>query len=598
MRRAVMKWIDPLRRVVRNGRPLGCALLFATAAVLSRARGQEGALASSPQILLQAAAASASAQTSSKKGCAAAWRETGIKSLLLIRHGRLLPDGLAAAELERLAAALLQPDPSNTSSEQELPATLPAADDLVFDGQRYTGGNLSYIDSMLGKSGRPIAFDRELPALLVPLTPEAEVALAEKRVTFQADAGTRQSREAADQTYGEGAAALMGADGQFLRAYSGRFDDLYFHLFQNGNGPSALAFCGLADGLAERVYQPVHGIGRRSAASPARFDLDDILSDGAKSAVLRHLRAASGPVAEPFQEFAFRVLPSVVTKARALPPGTRFTATHAEILRALRSRQHLYPTRVPPLYRSPDRFLGWTGSFFMPVANGPALPPGATDSWYPLPEQGGRAASDQAAEGASSALLFESSSTPDIVWEDPQLSNLLADPEAPGGPRQTPANRAGTPPSSNPRVASDPRRRAIHARLLAIVTPTAEEAREYFAAIATSDEKLRAIEQTRGRIRLLRQFVESARTASPDTAPAETNAPSFQHLQQTVKADLASFEQRESDLAARLQVALQERADLRSELESQLVRDRVRPLQTLGKEAGEAEPREAKTLAL
>jgi hypothetical protein len=500
-----------------------------------------------------------------------------------MRHGRLLPESLSAEGKKQLAADLQ--DPSRDSSLQKLVVTFPKVDDLDFDGQRYSGGNLSFIDSMLGESGRPIAFDRELPALLVPLTPEAEATLIERRAAFQAGADTLKIRETADQALGEGASALMFADGAFLRAYAGGFDDLYFHLFQNGNGPSALAFCAFADGLVERVYQPVNGLRKRGSVPVAGFDLDDILSDGGKTAVRRHLRTQSERAGEPFQQFAFRVLPSIVAKVRTLPAGARFIATHAEILRALQLRQHFYPTQVPPLYRSPDRFLGWAGAFFIPVANGPALPPGAADSWYPLPERKGRG--DQGAEGVASARLFESSSAPELAWEDPKYSHLLADPDEPTEPPKAPAASPSSPPgASSSKVESDPRRRAANTRLIAVVTPTAEEAKEYRAAIAASDDKLRAIEQIRGRIRLLRQFIEGV--ASPGGSPDGKREP--EPLQRALAADLASFERDEGDLAAHLQEALKERADLRTELEDRLRRDRVRPWQGFESKSGEAEP--------
>ena len=549
--------------------------------MLPLAGAAEDSSPGSPQILLKMAM-DARPKVPSEDERTAVWLEMGLRCELLTRHGRLLPESFPADERKRLAAALPAADPASEAALEKLLATFPHADALVFDGRRYAGANLRSIDPILGFSGRPIAFDRALPALLVPLSPRAETALAVQQAAFQADPATSEIRADANHEHGTGAAALMLGDGQFLRGYSGRFDDLYFHLFQNGNGASALAFCALADGLVERVYQPVTGIRRAGSQPPAAFDLDDILSDGGKTAVFRYLRTQSAHASEPFQRFAFRVLPTIVAKARTLPPGARFTASHAEILQALRARQHLYPTQVPPLYRSPDRFLGWAGSFFMPVANNPVLPPGAADSWFPLPQQGGRGASDQAADAASGVQLFESSSTVDMVWEDPQLSNLLADPENRSAAPAVPANKPSPASPPVPKVESDPRLRATPGHLIAIVTPTAEEARAYFAAIAESDEKLRVIEQRRGRIRLLRQFIESARGASLD--------PSFKPLQQAMEADLTSFGQREAELAGHLQITLKARAELRSALAHRLQSERVAPLQSLGEKPGEADP--------
>jgi hypothetical protein len=504
--------------------------------------------------------------------------EAGIRSQLLIQHGRLLPDGLAQEEMERLAGWLRASDASDNTALDALPATFPRADELTFNGQDYSGGNLSFIDSILGKSKRPIAFDRAIPAMLVPVAQEAEKALIERRAAFQAAADSGEIRSAVAQAFGEGVSGTMFADGQFLRPYTGRFDDLYFHLFQNGNGLSAMAFSGLAEGLGERVYQPVAGLVAKKDVPAAPFDLNDILSDGGKAAVARQLRSAAG--AEPFKGFAFRIFPAVVNRARSLPAGGRLTVSPSEVLAALRARQHFYPTQVPPLYRSPDRFLGWVDYSFVPVANkGPVLPPGAADSWYPLPQREGHTTgtAESAAEGAASAQLFESSSSVDIVWEDPQLSNLLADPEERTVPRKGPAGKSlgPRPRATFPKMDSDPRLRAAAVRLIVVVTPTAAESREYLAAIAASDEQIRTIEQARGRTCLLRKFLGNAPRDGGD-------------LQQAIAADLAALDQQETEFKARLQDALQHRMDLRSELAERLVRDRVRPLETLGKESGEA----------
>jgi hypothetical protein len=129
------------------------------------------------------------------------------------------------------------------------------------------------------------------------------------------------------------------------------------------------------------------------------------------------------------------------------------------------------------------------------------------------------------------------------------------------------------------------------------VTPTATEAIAYKTAIATSDEKLRAIEQTRGRIGMLRAFIESARAAFSAAVRGRPNDPAIERLQRAMAADLASFDQHESELAARVQVALQERLDLRVALENRL-HERVEPLRALGRKPGEVEASEKIPLAL
>ena len=545
------------------------------------ARGEHDLLLDSPRLMLGLAAESRTDTKEDNPGAARVW-ESGLRCEILTRQARLLPEGLSEDAKARLVSELLKPHDPSEPGLRESVASFPGVDELDYDGERYVGGNLNFIDSILSETGRPIAFDRELPAILVPLSPEAEGILNERRLEFQKATEAGKAGKEAKQSSGSQSGSGMFAEGQFLRTYVGRFDDLYFHLFQHGNGASALAFCALADGLVGRVYHPVFGLLRQATAPVAPYDLDDILADGAKAAVQRHFGAASGRAEEPFHRFAYRLVPGLVGKAHRLRPGARIIATRMEIQQALQTTQRLYPTRVPPLYRSPDRFLGWSGSLFIPVANAPTLPPGAANSWYPLPERAGQTTAESSADDVASEQLFESSSTSDLVWEDPQFSDLLADPGDRNAGRTGALHERSAGASPNPQVESDPRRRVAVARLIAIVTPQSEEARQYATAIASNDEMVRAIERRRGRVRLLSQFIESAENTSTGAALEKKSGQAAAVLHEAITRDLASLAQREQDLVALLQEALHERGKVRGELEERL-RDRARQLQSLGK---------------
>lgn len=576
-------------------------LLAGFAATAPQVAGEENGVpaVSSPALLIKAAGS----VDDEKLG--AVLQEAGVRSEVLTRFGRLLPEVLSATDRLQWATALEVTTAEGQAAFEKQAAALPKVDELIFDGQEYSGGNLSFIDCLLGKSGRPVAFDRALPSILVPLSLEAETAAVAKRTEFQAKAENAALREAATKTHGGTSADALFGDGHYLRPYAGRFDDLYFHLFQNGTGPSGIAFGALVDGLAQRrTYQPVNGVCQRSKVAPSSFDLSDILTDGGKAAVTKHLRSKYERPIEPFRSFAFRILPTIIAKARELPAGSRFTTTTPEMLKALRAREHFYPIQVPPIYKSADRFLGWAGSMFIPVATKPVLPPGAAESWFPLPKGGGRSSAESAADGASSSQLFDSNSlpalpanpdgTPGATWEDPQLSNLLAAPETKALPPSPPPGKSPSSPTpkspgteSAPRVdPNDPRLRPMIGRFIAVVTPTVEEGAAYLVAIAASDEKLRSLEQLRGRVRLQRSFIQTAHTASASVA----NVPAVNGARQAMDADLKMIEQSEQALNDRMLTALQERAAVRTALEERLVRERVRPLEALGKKTEEARP--------
>jgi hypothetical protein len=206
-----------------------------------------------------------------------------------------------------------------------------------------------------------------------------------------------------------------------------------------------------------------------------------------------------------------------------------------------------------------------------------------------LPQRGELTGSEQIVDGDSSAQLFASSSTAAVEWEEP--TQLLVDPGTPaeaakeeqsvqppqpGGPavRVLPAIPVHPAEPAAPPQSADPRRRAAPRRLIAVVTPTVSESREYAAAISASDEKVRALVQKLGRIGMLRTFLGTKDGTSGELAAGE--------LQQAIDSDLAALKLREAEFNAGLQAALSERADLRSRLEEQL-KQRARPLQALGR---------------
>ena len=537
---------------------------------------------------------------------------------ILMRFGRLIPENAAAEQIRQLAQMLR---PGTKADENGIPALVkdfPPADKLLFDGEGYAGGNFGFIDAIIGAQGRPIALDREPPMFLVPLPAGAAEALSKRREAFQVRRNPHVLHEidvdsslSPDGAGGAPPAEMMSEDGEYIRPYCGRFDDLYFHLFQNGNAVSALAFLAVADELSERRYHPLTGLVDQKIGPPLRFNLNDILSSGGLSAIRAYVSRIGARETTAFKGFAYRVMPLIVERVGASNPGDVLKVEAADVLRAMHGGQRLYPTLVPPLYVSPDRFFGWAGSLCVPVVDRFSLPQGSMDSYCPLPNRNTNNRDETRTEDKNASDgLFMSSSTSELMWEDPQNSDLLSDPRelkkrkrssklqrgktGTGGfltvPRPSDLNREGrqtgeTAPAFDPSrlnespSAKDDRTHSMPPfRLIAVVTPTSADTAAYFAAIQSNDDRLRAAEQLLGRTQKLRSELKRAR--------ASLTGGSGGDLAQAIADDLTSLDRWEKETRAELLNALGDRADVRALLERRLLEERIPSLQSLGKNEG------------
>ena len=542
----------------------------------------------------------------------------GVRCEVLTRFGRLIPEDVKPEQIKRLAGLLRTGSRTDAEGVRAIVEVFPPADLLLYDGEGYEGGNYGFIDAIIGAQGRPVALDREPPMFLVPLTSAGEEALAKRREAYQARRHPRVLSEISvdpipDGSGGGSPADLMFGDGQFVRPYCGRFDDLYFHLFQNGNAVSALAFSAVADGLSDRRYHPLTGLVDQNSGPQQRFNLNDILSSGGLSAIRAYTARSGARETTAFKGFAYGVMPYIVKRVAGSSPGDVLKVESTDVLRAMRGEQRLYPTRVPPLYVSPDRFLGWTGSWCVPVVS---LPQETMNSYCPLPKGGpGNGDQSKAADNSASDRLFESSSTNQLIWEDPQDSDLLSDARDAKGrkrssgkpgdtgagaskakkfkggfltlPRSSDLTRGdgntiggapGPAPShqdQSPSKADNRGHSSPPPRLIAVVAPTAAETAAYASAIQANDDRLRAAEEALGRTQKLRSELTLALPALP--------MPSTDGLQQTVADDLASLDRCEGEIRSELLSALNDRAAVRALLERRLLDERVAPLRALGR---------------
>lgn len=492
-----------------------------------------------------------------------------VRNEVLLRFDRLVPPNVPPEEITALASTFAEPATAERDTAlKAMTAGYPAADDLSFDGEKYSGGNFAFIDSMIGMTGRPIALDRALPMWLVPLSPAGETALTTLHDKFQAAKSSATVMGATARLLapagGDAGAAvtLLFADGSYVRSYCGRFDDLYFHLYQNGNGLSAVAFQAIADGLTLRRYHPLAGLVPAALAPEARFDLSDILSNGGRAAIGKWEASQGDLSGRALATFSYRILPHISARLAAARPGTSITVSQQEFVQALSSRRTLYPVGVPPLYRSAARFFGFNPGRLLAVADhsSPAVSKDQMDALYPLPEPEFPGTDDPAkADQKSSAELFSSSTASDITWEDPGDSKLLADSDAAG------AQSSATP--SAPQEV-DPRFLPAERHLIAVVTATAREATDYFTAIKASDEKLRANQRIDRRLRSIQAALTGADTSQSPAAAA------------AIKTDLATLGPLIDQNAGERLTLLRERLAIRTDLETRIRGERLDALKS------------------
>ncbi len=289
--------------------------------------------------------------------------------VLLSRFNRLLPAGLDATSLDELASIFLfqKSDPGRQSA---MANRLPPADSLVFDGTRLVGGNFRNIDSLIGKDGRPIALNRDLPAWIVPLTPAAAAALEAQREKFQSNPSTPATIDLTNRIYQAHVGENLAADGIFLRPYSGRIDDLYHHLAQQGNDATGLDFYALLDSLPPRQYSPISGTATRGSVPVSRFNLSDVLSGGSFFAIQKfRSENPKATVKNPFKGLAVRLLPFLGNSLRETDPGSPLRVSGETMRRAISDPRRFTPGKVPPLFNDPSRFLGqWADPRFPRVA--------------------------------------------------------------------------------------------------------------------------------------------------------------------------------------------------------------------------------------
>jgi len=323
-------------------------------------------------LVLQQSAATASGLAKAARALPDAERlrttKAALAIILLTKFDRLLPN-LPSTGIDQLADIFLakNPDPAEQAATA---ARLPPADKVVFDGTQLAGGNFRNIDTLVGLGGRPIALDRELPARIVPLESVRAQALESTRGAGWSPQQFSEVQSLFNRIHSADVGEHLISDGIFLRPYSGRMDDLYHHLVQQGGRSGQLDYFALLDSLPPRQYSPVSGTAARKSVPPLRVNLSNVLSGGSFMA-MQNFKAENPRSNLPnrFQKFAVRILPYLSEELKKTAPGSDLKISGDLMLRAISDPRRFSPGKVPPLFVDPSRFLGqWDDPRFLRVS--------------------------------------------------------------------------------------------------------------------------------------------------------------------------------------------------------------------------------------
>jgi len=245
-------------------------------------------------------------------------------------------------------------------------------DELVWTGRRFIGTDWTDVDSIMGLLGTTLDLERELPALVLPVSGRLARTLEDARAGYQQTMEMLQRGTSVYQEAGEVAGQIGGwfgassesavrqrryavADGIWLRREC-RLDGAYAMLVQKGTGAGAMEFASALTDSHGIVYEPSVGYfpdGDRVSAA----DLNNSLSGGARGAVDRFLADRQLAIENPFASFARAVAPVVREKSLAVSAGQPLRLGAADVAAA--SGRHVDFSRFPSLSATASSLEDW-----------------------------------------------------------------------------------------------------------------------------------------------------------------------------------------------------------------------------------------------
>jgi len=294
--------------------------------------------------------------------------QAALSIILLTKFNRILPPSISTQDLDRLSRIFITTS-ANEPEQSSAAQSLPPADTLTFDGSKLSGGNFRYIDAIIGMDGHPIAFDRQLPAWIIPLTSSATQGLSRSQQIFANQPTNGELPELTNRIYQVNVSHNLAADGIFLRPYAGRIDDLYFHFAQSPDPKYSLNYFALLDSLPPRQYSPITGTKSPQDVPPSRVNLSDILSTGSFGAIQRFRKEnPQVNIRNPFKGLAVRILPLLDEAIHKAKQGKEWEISREIMRRAMNDTRRFTPQKVPPIFNDPSRFLGWVDPRYIRVS--------------------------------------------------------------------------------------------------------------------------------------------------------------------------------------------------------------------------------------
>ena len=294
--------------------------------------------------------------------------QAALSIILLTKFNRILPPSISTQDLDRLSRIFITTS-ANENEQSSAAQSLPPADTLTFDGSKLSGGNFRYIDAIIGMDGHPIAFDRQLPAWIIPLTSSAAQGLSRSQQIFANQPTNGEFPELTNRIYQVNVGPNLAADGIFLRPYAGRIDDLYFHFAQSPDPKNSLNYFALLDSLPPRQYSPITGTKSPQNVPPSRVNFSDILSTGSFGAIQRFRKEnPQANIRNPFKGLAVRILPLLDEAIHKAKQGKEWEISREIMRRAMNDTRRFTPQKVPPIFNDPSRFLGWVDPRYIRVS--------------------------------------------------------------------------------------------------------------------------------------------------------------------------------------------------------------------------------------
>lgn len=220
------------------------------------------------------------------------------------------------------------------------------ANSLSFNGKGFEGGNFGFIDHLVGQSGLPIAFDREMPTNLLPIPNSFNSSIqgmlqnmrsigdfSNITQAFMPETILNNVMGTAVQSAMNQIARTQIAPGIFVRDYLPGLDDAFATFSTSSNPATLLAY---NQSRFDAGYSPLAGLNDAMRSAMSHLNVSNIASNGAYQAVNSFLKkqGLSDGQANPYASFAGDMMGQIVHNLTKTPPGQPLVITPQQVQKA------------------------------------------------------------------------------------------------------------------------------------------------------------------------------------------------------------------------------------------------------------------------